>query len=187
MEFLNDLDPLLKTFWFIALPASLIFLIQTVMTFVGMDSGDGLEADFNSDLSDTAGPTQLFSFRNLINFLLGFSWSGIAFRSSIEQNWLLITLAFIVGTAFLLLFFVVIKQVQKLAEDNSFRMDETVNKTAEVYLKIPGEKGGKGKVLISIRGSMRELDAITAGSLIETGSIVRVLQVDGDLLIVEKL
>jgi len=50
MEFLESLDPLLKTFWFIAIPTSIIFIIQSVMTFTGMDSSEGIQADFDSNL-----------------------------------------------------------------------------------------------------------------------------------------
>ena len=79
MEFFNEMEPLLRAFWYIALPASLIFLIQSVMTFMGMDASDGTEADFNSDFDHVDAPFQLFSLRNLINFLMGFGWAGISF------------------------------------------------------------------------------------------------------------
>ncbi|WP_315821886.1 hypothetical protein [Paraflavitalea speifideaquila] len=79
MELLNNLDPLLRIFWFVAIPASVIFLIQTIMTFAGADATDGIDADFDSNLHGTDAPFQLFSLRNLINFLLGFSWTGISF------------------------------------------------------------------------------------------------------------
>jgi len=46
MEILEHLDPLLKTFWFVAIPVSLIFIIQTIMTFMGVDASDGVEVDF---------------------------------------------------------------------------------------------------------------------------------------------
>jgi hypothetical protein len=72
-------DPLLKTLWFIAIPTSLIFVIQLIMTFIGVETHDGLTADFDSDLQGGDAPFQLFTFRNLINFMLGFSWTGISF------------------------------------------------------------------------------------------------------------
>ena len=61
MEFLEGLDTLLKTYWYIALPTSLIFAIQTLMTFIGVDASDGLEADFDSNLEGAEGPFQFFS------------------------------------------------------------------------------------------------------------------------------
>jgi membrane protein implicated in regulation of membrane protease activity len=188
MEILENLDPLLKTFWYIAIPASLIFVVQTIMTFVGADATDGIEADFNGDFDGTDAPFQLFSLRNLVNFLLGFGWAGIAFYSVIQSPALLIAAAVGVGIGFVLLFFVIIRQVQKLAEDNSFQLTSTLNKTADVYLAIPERKSGKGKILISVNGSIHELDAMTENERIATGSVVKVVKIENNnLLIVETI
>lgn len=187
MEVLDNLPSLLKLFWFIAIPVSVIFLIQTIMTFVGADTTDGLGADFDSDFHGET-PFQLFSLRNLVNFLLGFSWAGISFYTTIPNQTLLVTVALAIGISFIFLFFLVIRQVQKLGEDNSFRITNTISGTAEVYLAIPAQMSGKGKVLISIKGSMRELEAMTAQDRIPTGSVVRVIKVESDnILIVEKI
>jgi len=172
----------------VAIPASLIFLIQTILTFVGADASDGLSADFDGDLDANGGPSQVFSFRNLINFLLGFSWTGISFFHLLESKLILIGLSFSVGIAFVAVFFIIIKQIQKLAEDNTFQLKSTVAKTAEVYLTIPANKSGIGKIMISINGAMHELDAITENEeSLKTGSLVKILNLDGNLLIVDKL
>ena len=188
MEILENLDALLKTFWFVAIPTSLIFIIQTIMTFVGVDSTDGIEADFDGDLSDVDAPFQLFSLRNLINFLLGFSWTGISFYTTISNKPALIILSLIIGILFVYLFFVIIRQVQKLAEDNSFKIANTLNKTAEVYLTIPENKKGKGKIMISVNGAFHELEAMTENDKIQSGSVVKIVKIENNnLLIVEKI
>ncbi len=188
MEIFENLPPLLKMYWFVAIPASLIFVIQTVRRGVGGDASDGTDADFDSNLSGTEAPFQLFSLRNLINFLLGFSWAGIAFYSTITNPGLLILFSLVIGILFILLFFVIIKQIQKLAEDNSFRISNTLNKTAEVYLPIPEMKKGKGKILISVNGSVHELEAMTESHRIETGKIVKVIKIENEnVLIVETI
>jgi len=188
MEFFNEMEPLLRTFWYIALPASLIFIIQTIMTFIGMDGHDGVEADFNSDLSHTDAPFQLFSLRNLINFFLGFGWSGISFYTTIESSGLLIAVSFVVGIAFIMIFFVIIRQIQRLAEDNSFKVTNTLNQTATVYLVIPASKSGRGKIQISVKGSFHEIDAMTEGEKIDTGLTVRIVKTEGtNLVFVEKI
>lgn len=188
MEFLENMTPLLRTFWYIAIPASIIFVVQTIMTFVAADASDGVNADFDSDLSGTDAPFQLFSLRNLINFLLGFSWGGISFYNSISSPALLITVALCMGLLFLFLFFIIIKQVQKLAEDNSFKLTNTINKSAEVYLTIPGHKSGKGKVMISVNGAFHELQAMTENESIQTGAVVKVVKIiSEDILIVEPI
>jgi len=188
MEILENLDTLLKTFWYVAIPTSLIFFIQTIMTFVGADASDGIDADFDGDLSETEAPFQLFSLRNLINFLLGFSWTGISFYNTISNKTILILLSLAVGVLFVILFFIIIRQVQKLAENNSFKLSNTLNKTAEVYLTIPENKSGKGKIMISINGAFHELEAMTENEKIQSGSVVKVVKIENDnILIVETI
>lgn len=188
MEIFEGFGPLLKAFWYVALPATTIFTIQTIMTFVGADATDGTSADFDGDFDGVEAPFQLFSLRNLINFLLGFSWTGIAFYTTIENQTLLLGFAFFVGLLFVYVFFVIIRQVQKLAEDNSFRIESTINKTADVYLTIPGRKQGKGKIMISVKGAYHELEAMTEHETIASGAVVKVLRIEsGGIPIVEVL
>lgn len=188
MEIFENLEPLLKTMWFIAIPVSVIFIIQTIMTFMGTDSSDGLEADFDGDFQGGDAPFQLFSLRNLINFLLGFSWTGISFYNTISNNIWLILLAVSVGILFVVLFFIIIRQLQKLAENNSFKISNTLNKTAQVYLTIPGKKQGKGKIMISVNGAYHELDAMTASDSIPSGAVVKVIKIENNnILIVETI
>lgn len=47
LEFLNGLQPLEKGFWYVALISSVIFAIQSIMTFVGGHDADGINADFS--------------------------------------------------------------------------------------------------------------------------------------------
>ena len=188
MEALNELEPLLRLFWYIAIPVSAIFLIQTVLTFIGLDSSDGIEADFDGNLDGVDAPFQLFSFRNLINFLLGLSWSGISFYSLITNQPLLISLSIVIGIGFVALFFMIIKQLQKLAENNTFKIESTLQKVASVYLRIPANRKGSGKIQISVNGSFREIEAITDQDQIANGSAVRIIKIEhNNLVLVEKI
>jgi hypothetical protein len=186
--YFEQMDSLLRLFWFIALPISVIFLVQSIMTFVGVDASDGVEADFDGNLDAGDTPFQLFSFRNLVNFLLGFGWTGIAFYHTIANASLLIIVAILVGVSFVALFFFIMKKINGLAEDNTFQLQATLNQVAEVYLPIPANKQGKGKIQLSVKGTVHEIDAITAAeNKIETGAMVRVVGIDNQLLIVQKI
>jgi hypothetical protein len=78
--------------------------------------------------------------------------------------------------------------VQKLAEDNSFKITNTLNKTAEVYLTIPENKKGKGKIMISVNGAFHELEAMTENDKIQSGAVVKVVRIENDnILIVETI
>lgn len=187
MEFFSSMDPFLKGFWFIAIPVTLIFLVQTIMTFIGVDATDGIEADFDGDFEPQDAPFQVFSLRNLVNFLLGFSWTGIAFHNLIESKVLLILLAMVIGCVFVYLFFLVIRILMRLSENNSFKINDVVNKTAEVYIPIPEQKRGKGKVMVSVKGSVHELEAMTEGQRIASSTIVKIVKVEENILFVEAL
>ncbi len=188
MDALNNLEPLLRVFWYLAIPISFIFIVQTVMTFIGADSGDGLDADFDGDLDGGHAPFQLFSFRNMINFLLGFSWTGISFYGLITNRAILILFSVVIGILFILIFFAIIKQIQKLAEDNSFKITTLLHRSGSVYLRIPEKRTGMGKIQVSINGSYKEVDAITNNEQIASGAAVKIIKIESNnLVLVEKI
>jgi membrane protein implicated in regulation of membrane protease activity/uncharacterized membrane protein len=187
MDFLNGMSVLQQSFWWVAIIASLIFLVQLIFTIIGTDLTDGLGADFDGHLDAIHGPFQLFSFRNLINFLMGFGWTGVAFYESVPNHTFLILLATAVGILFVVTFFILIKQILKLTEDNTFNIDKLIGKTAEVYLRIPAKKSGKGKVQVSLNGTSHELLAISETEEISSGSLVKITRVEEKILIVEKI
>lgn len=188
MEILTNLDPLLKAFWYIAIPTSIIFIIQTAMTLLGGDLFGNMDADLDDSSGHGGSDFQVFSFKNLINFLLGFSWTGISFYSTIDNSFFLILLGLNVGGLFVYMFFIILEQITKLAEDNSFKIEDTVDKIGEVYLPIPEHKSGSGKIMISVNGSYHELEAMSELGRLESHTMVKVVKVDGEnILIVEPI
>ena len=186
MEWFNSLDVFLKTYWIIAGAASLIFIIQTIMTFIGLGDADGFDSDLDGN-SHFEGPFQLFSIRNLVNFFLGFGWGGVCFYDMFPKG-LVIILALLTGIVFVFIFFFIIKQFLKLGKDNTFRIQNTLEKAADVYLTIPEAKSGKGKIQISVKGAFHEIDAMTEGERIPTGGKAQVVSIiDNQTVLVIKL
>jgi len=168
----------MKGLWILAIFSSGVFVIQALLTFTGSDAGDGLGADFDGHLDGGNSPYQLFSFRNLNHFLLGFSWSGISLAPLIPSVPLLIAVACVTGLGFIGIFFLVISQLQKLAEDNSFKITQVLNQSADVYTPVPASMSGKGKISLSIKGSYHELDAMTEGEALPTGTPVKIIRLE---------
>lgn len=186
-EFLQHLDSLHQGFWYIALVTSLVFLVQTILTFIGSGHGSDVSTDFSGDIQHDT-PFQLFSLRNLINFLLGLGWGGVAFYNSIENKTVLILVAVLIGLGFVILFFFLILQILKLTEDNTFKIDSLIGKVGEVYLTIPANMSGMGKILISANGSNHELQAMTeAEESIHSSQSVRVIYIYDKTLVVAKI
>ena len=187
IEAFNNLDVLLKGFWMVAIPVTIVFIIQMVLTFMGSDASDATSADFDGDFDGGDTPFQLFSFRNLMNFLLGFSWTGISFYKIITNPIVLIITAILVGALFIYLFFLIIRALMRLSEDNTFKLKEAIGKAAEVYVPIPSRRKGTGKVMLSVRGAIHELDAMTDEEAIPTSIKVKVTAIEDNILFVERL
>jgi len=190
MDLFNSLEPLQKFFWTIACCASLVFIIQTVMTFIGLGADTDVDAgpmDGSVDSMEDGSLSGVFSFRNLVNFLLGYGWAGVLLHDSIESGLLLQVVAIAVGLLFVLAFVFMFRQVMKLSHDGSFKMQEAVGLKADVYLRIPAARSGRGKVQVSVKGSVHEIDAMTDNTEeIATGAQVKIVKVLGDdLLLVE--
>lgn len=180
------LDLPMQVFWGLAIIASAFFLVQTIMAFLGLDADTEDGAGFEDVEMD--GVSGYFSFRNLVNFLLGYGWGGVLLQG-VTPNMVWLELAAVgVGLVFVLVFVFILRQVMKLSTDKTFHMDEALGLIADTYLRIPAGKKGTGKVLVSVRGSIHEIDAMTEGEEIPTGAKVRVTKVVGpELLEVERV
>lgn len=182
-DFLNHADSYQKTFWYIAIPVTLFFVIQMVLTFSGL-AGD-TDVDTDIEVGEMDGFMEYFTIRNAINFLLGFSWTGIIMQNTIENKLLLIAAAVTVGMIFVVLYFYLAQQIKKFEEDNTFDPEEIVGHEGEVYLRIPGDHLGEGKVLVSHKGTVHELFAVTDEKEIPTGNkvIIEAITEDNKLIV----
>ena len=177
IDLFQALDGLQQTFWAIAIIASVVFVIQFILTLVGMDHSD-VDVDFSGDGTMELGDgMNLFTIKNLIGFLMGFGWAGVCLRDGIRSNTLLIVAAVLVGALFVLMFVLIYKQTRRLDRNGAFDINDCKGKTASVYLRIPAGGEGKGKVQISINGSVHELDALTDEDLIASGQTVEITEI----------
>lgn len=179
----NDLDPLMKFMWGSALLASFVFLVQFILTLLGMDHTD-IDVDFDgSDTMDLGNGLNIFSMKNLVNFFMGFGWSGVCLRDSIPNTLLLIVVSILIGMSFVAMFVFIYAKTRKLEKNGAFNIKDCQDRTAQVYIRIPAGGEGKGKVQISLNGSVQELDAITDEDAIPSGTTVKIVEVmEGEIL-----
>ncbi len=185
------MDLLMKSVWCVAFVTSLVFIIQSVMTFAGMDSDGGMDVNIDVDAVDGGGgdhaPFQLFTFRNLVNFLLGTSWAMIAFQGAFKSNGLWIAVAVTVGVLLVAAVMMIFRFFSRMEQSGNIDLRNAVGCKGNVYLKIPAAKKGEGKVQIAVQGAVREYDALTEGEELETGAPVVVKKViNGNTLLVER-
>lgn len=184
-EWFNQLDPILKMYWGIAIFASIVVLLQTCLSFIGtgdVDTGD-VDVDFDADTDadadslDHVGAMHLFSIRNVFYFLLGFGWTGVSFWNTIPNRGILCLVAVLVGCIFVGIFLFIYRQMMKLQSNGAFDINDSVGKVCDVYLRIPAKNQGLGKVQVSFNGSIQELDARSTGEQIPSGVKVQVVRV----------
>lgn len=186
----TSLSTAMQVLWAITLSASLIFVIQTVMTFLGLGDHD---ADFDLDTSDgsfDADPSMnLLTFRNLVNFCLGFGWTAVLMHEKIQSNALLVIVSVIVGILLVTVVMWIFKWLSEMQQTGNIDVHKSaVGCEGKVYLTIPGERKGEGKVQITINNAVREYDAVTDGETIPTGKAIKVTEVINDYtLLVEEL
>jgi len=191
LETFQSLDLMLQVFWVLAAVSSLVFVIQAIGVFMGFDADADLDVSNIDtpdvdDSFDTDG-FHLVSVKSIVSLVLGFSWTGVLFWDDFENKIYLGLLALVVGLSFMAIIAYLLYLVLKLDRDNTFKVEETIGKTAEVYLRIPAGKSDTGKVMVSLNGSTHELDAFSEGDEIPTGAKVKIVGIaTGDTLIVEK-
>ena len=189
-----DLSPVMKLLWGVTLTATLVFIIQTVMTFLGADADGDFDVDVDAsmdgtDLSNIEGGSNLYTFRNFVNFFLGFGWTAILLQNSVKSTGLRILLAVLVGVALVIAVMYLFKWLSSMQQSGNINVYKAaVGCQGKCYLVIPGERAGEGKVQITIQGAVREYNAVTDGDTIKTGTPIKVVEtIDANTLLVEEL
>ena len=167
---------------------SLVMVIQLLLSIIGGGDVD-VDSDvdiFSADGLDASTLADLFTLKNLVNFFVGFGWSGVTFRQYIDNSAVLLLVATLFGLLFIAIFLFIYKSIMKLESNSAVGAEACVGKMADVYLRIPAARGGKGKIQISLNGVAREFDAITdATENIPSGAVVFVEEVvNGTVLLV---
>jgi hypothetical protein len=69
------------------------------------------------------------------------------------------------------------KALYRLRADGTVRIERAVGRTGTVYLSVPGNKAGLGKVLLNVQNRTVEYQALTPHQTLPAGSPVVVLAV----------
>lgn len=194
-EWWNSLDLFMKILWGIAIGTSLIFIVQSILTFIGLDSGGGdfdtdIDPAFNMDPNgtfDTDPSMNLLTFRNLVNFFLGFSWTAIVLKENISSMTVVLILSVLAGVLLVAAVMYMFRWLSVMQQSGNIDLHSSAaGSYGKVYLTIPAERTGTGKVQISINDSVREYDAVTDGTVLPTGTPIKVTGViDSSTLLVE--
>ncbi|MDQ1770792.1 hypothetical protein GQR60_06405 [Labilibaculum sp. A4] len=184
----SSMEMVEKIFWSISVPFSLLFLIQIALTFVGGDIDD-LSAEGDADTAvegDTGIDFQFISLKNLIAFFAVFGWTGIICLDMGLGAGVSTLIATLAGLAMMLIMASILYFMGKLVEEGTLNINNAKGKIGNVYLSVPANRKGMGKVQIEVQG-LQILDAVTdSDSDIPTGAVIQVVDVLNDQILIVK-
>jgi hypothetical protein len=183
----QGMDLFERILWVIAIVFSSFFLFQSVISMFSGGEVDAHEAVGDSDDSighDDGIGHQFFTIKNMVAFFTMFAWVGIAAYNSGLSKGISVLLGLGAGLTMVFLMVILLRNVGKLRYSGTMQIKNALNQVANVYLIIPAQRKGTGKIHVRVQGSLHELDAITDDTTdIATGSIVKVTGIIGEGLL----
>lgn len=196
----------------IATTATVIMLIFLILMMFGLhgDSFDGgVDASGDFDPSGVAhgsfdasihGDTDLFNHepitsfsglkiitvRGVLAFLSVGAWVAFLVNGSLNP-WFASMFGIASGAIASILLAFAFRQMMKLESEGNIQLEYALGKTGSVYLRIPANKLGKGKVNLTIQEQFLEIDAITTESTdIKPGEAIVVTGVENENTLIVK-
>ena len=202
----NALDTVSQVFFCIAVPATLVLLIQTIMLLIGIgDDADGIGDGDAIDIGNTADGIfgedsvsetpdvsgleglRIFTVRGIVAFFVVFGWAGLAMQDAGVHLGITLPVAALGGFAMMVALAFLFRAVRKLRSDGNIDNRNAIGTSGKVYLTIPPARSGSGKVQVLIQDAFVERDAVTdEAEPIPTGTEVVVIGVSGQVDLIVK-
>ena len=121
----------------------------------------------------------ILSFRTLVTAITFFGLGGLAALEATGDAPLALGVALLAGLGSLLVVMWMMKALVRLKADGTLRIDRAVGMTGIVYLSIPANQVGTGKVTVKVQNRTVEYEAVTRHEALQTGTQVQVIAVVG--------
>lgn len=169
-----------------ALLGGSVLLIMTVMSLFGGDHGD-----MHHDVAGTGdhdAAANLLSVRSVAAFIAFF---GLASWGCLKSGWspfASLVVGVLAGSLMLVAVGLLFRLPSKMHSQGNIEPEGAVGKVGHVYLRIPANNAGKGKITLVLQGRTAEFHACTKGAEIPTGAEVRIARlITSDTFEVESL
>ncbi len=177
------------TFLGCALIGGFFVVVKLILQFMGGHFGASIDTDidFDGQHVDSDVGFRFLSLHGFSAFLMMFGLVGLAlYRQSRSGLALSIAGAAIAGMVAVWIIGKLFQWAAGLQASGNLQTADAVGSTGIVYLTIPAN--GTGRVNIDFRNHLREFDAIESnGSELRTGTPIRVVRVDANIMVVERI
>lgn len=193
-----------QVFACIAIPATVILLIQMVLTLIGLggdsdadtdgadvdtDTADGIDEVIELDEADEAfekgevfdAGLRLFTLRGLIAFFSVMGWVGTICCGEGMHLALSVVISIASGFTAMLVIALLMKWLFSLQYDGTEDVRDALGVSGTVYMRIPPARTGKGKINAIIQGKLCEKYAVTdEETMINRDEEVTVVGISGE-------
>ena len=210
----NSLDALQHFFAYVAIPATLILCIQTVLLLFGLGAGGDGELDSDTSGLDTGEGTapdldapdtdvpdswdgesghdlahdpglRIFTIRGLVAFFSVFGWAGLALSRSGVPGGISTLIAFLLGLGAMVVLALMLRGALGLQSDGTMDLKNALGLCGTVYLTVPPRRQGTGKITLVLQGQLGEFEALTdEPEPLKTGQSVQVIGLSGPIMVV---
>ncbi len=171
-----------------------LLLIQFFLTAMGFGGGEGADgSEWDSPDADVGHPVdhsgayhffRVISFRTMVAGLTIFGLGGLAALSGFDQFGLdskykgivSVGIAVILGLVAVFTVYYLYGWLYSLRSDGSVQEKTLLGATGTVYVKIPPQGSGFGKVLVNHQSRTMEYEASTAGAELKSGTPITVVR-----------
>lgn len=139
------------------------------------DAGAGHDAHGHDGQTDHVSSNWLFgviTFRTVVAALAFFGLAGLAGEQVQWPRSQTLLVAIASGAAAMFVVHWTLQGLHRLQADGTVHIKSAVGRTGSVYLRVPANRTGAGKVTISVQGRSMEFQAMTSQAAIPTGNRV---------------
>ncbi|MBU1093967.1 MAG: hypothetical protein KKH01_05855 [Firmicutes bacterium] len=167
----ESLNSFQQIMFVLAVSASAVMIIFILLMIIGFDQSDfdgvdGMDAidmhldTINDEPLSSIGGLRILSVRGVLAFISIGGWAAFIF-ADIVAIWLASLIGIVFGTIAAYLVALAFRGIYKLESSGNLVYENSVGKIGTVYMRIPKEKSGKGKVTLIVQERLIEADAIT--------------------------
>ena len=150
----------------------------------GFGHGDVHHGPADHDPHDATWYFGVISYRTMVAALTFFGLTGLAAVSARMAAVHALILALAAGAEAMFAVPAALRPLARLRSDGTVRLEQAVGRIGTVYLKVPRQRTGAGKVQLCLQGRTVELEALTDGEEIPTCARVVVRELSGSESIV---
>jgi hypothetical protein len=181
-------------FLFCAIVGGTILALQLLLTLLGvggdlggegldlpdLPDGDSPETTVGHDAGGFSDIARRITFQGVVSFITFFGVGGLAAQGSGVSTVGSLAAASVLGTLTTAILAFAFAGVRKLQGSGSLSLNNAVGTIGRVYLKVPADNSGVGKVFVTVQGRSEEVRAVTSGPELRPGEAVVVVHAIDD-------